>query len=139
MFPKLKKMETNLIIISDNQTSIDFWSSLIRKEHLVNLFIAKTSSLENIHHLLSSYSVIILDDYFTSPKDDRKIIEKAIHLRRINQECKIFGVSPVYSCGENRKIELIVQIDRHPLSNELIMSINNEIAHRLNNFQKIAV
>ena len=132
-------MEVNVIIISDNQISVEFWADIVRKELIWNVRVVKTSSLNNLHHLITSDSIVILDDYFTSPEDDNEIIRKSLHIKRINESCKIYGVSPCYAHEETRSREIIAQVERYPFSNELLSSINDSIELRINNQIKYAI
>jgi hypothetical protein len=132
-------MEANVLIISNNQTSVEFWNNLIKKDLQRNIILAKVRSLKNLHHFISSYTVIIIDDYFTSPNDDSYVIERALEIRRINQQCKIFALSPCYADAENRTRQIIVSMDRYTLSNDLILTLNQEIQNRFNNLQNIAI
>ena len=132
-------MEANILIISDNNVSIDFWSNIIQKDLAGNVLIGKTSSLEGLHHFISSYTIVIIDDYFTAPDKDKYIIERAQKVRQINPTCKIFAVSPVYLDENIRERNLILPIERNVFCNDFIASMNNEIANSINTLNRLAV
>lgn len=132
-------MDLNVLIISQNQTSLDFWNRLIRKDLKANVALIKLRNLQAIHHLVSSYTIVVLDEYFLSPIDERWILETTAKIKQINQQAKVFGLSPYYADPVNLSDPLLVDVHRFPLCDEFIIGLNQSIENRLITIQKIAV
>lgn len=132
-------MDVNVVIISKNHTTLDFWRTLVKPSLRKDVIMLKMTDFNLIRHFISTNTIVIIDEYFTSPNSDEWILKTASSVRRLNNLAKIYAVSPIYADTQNCLKKVFVRLHRFPLCNEFISDFNKSIENRLFNYQRIAV